>query len=296
MDDNGPTPQSDPEAETESGIRFWPWDAFDGDQKTRHERLLANFPTQERRFSSLEQIRREGQIVAETPVTDDESLKTVLRLIFMEPVMELLRHFQEIDAVQAIYGIGSGLRFDPVIRQPLYDMSCSPHYACTYEPPGRQERVTAYLVVLKNPNKLTLPVLHAGLRSMILRNVEDDALVKKRTQLRSEAKVVSAVAHTFHCMMQEGLTYGCIVTGLAYLFLKVDWDTNPVSLLFHLSEPRADVRAHPSELRFTDVGQVFAFTALACDSMSKEGPRSENERQKALCALRQWVVRFGSQP
>lgn len=105
-----------------------------------------------------------------------------------------------------------------------------------------------------------------------------------RFQYHAEKLAATAVTQTFDDMIRAGLTYGCLTTGEAYVFLKVDW--TDMTLYYHLAEPGPEVDAHSdSPLCCTAVSQVLAFTVKALESRTHYG---QDDRKRAIESLNKW--------
>lgn len=90
-------------------------------------------------------------------------------------------------------------------------------------------------------------------------------------------------------MIQAGLTYGCVTTGEAFVFLKIDW-THPITLFYHLAEPMPEANEHRDNLVCcTAVSQVLAFTVLALDAQARQ-EHGQDDRLSAIESLNTWAV------
>lgn len=61
---------------------------------------------------------------------------------------------------------------------------------------------------------------------------------------RDLQQVASAIAQTYHYMIEGGLEHGLLTTGEAIVFLKIDWE-EPETLYYHLAEPGPKVSVQP---------------------------------------------------
>lgn len=165
-----------------------------------------------------------------------------------------------------------------------------------------------HIAEYKPPHKLTLDTINAGFRPMdvnkVLQRPDVPPLVssdsknsgKKRKRVvwkteaeRSQAKMerfqydadclVSAVAiQTFHYMIASGLSYSYIATGVAFIFLHIDYK-DPSRLYYHVSAPDQQDNALP--YFSTAVGQVLALSLLA----ARTDQKSQRVRQEARLKL-----------
>lgn len=106
-----------------------------------------------------------------------------------------------------------------------------PDQICAYnrDDEDSARRTMAYFIEHKPPYKLTLPYLRLGLRPIGIYNdvisrptipvPEDEAA---RFQYHADRLAAIAITQAFDDMIRAGLPYGCLTTGEAYVFLKVD--------------------------------------------------------------------------
>ncbi|KAK3366585.1 hypothetical protein B0H63DRAFT_498210 [Podospora didyma] len=106
-----------------------------------------------------------------------------------------------------------------------------------------ETRTIIYVSEYKPPHKLTAPHLRLSLqvrdipREVINRaTIPTDSDSPDKFQYHAERLTASAVAQTYHYMIEAGLEYGLLTTGEAIVFLKVGWE-EPETLYYHLAEP-----------------------------------------------------------
>ncbi|KAL2258771.1 hypothetical protein VTK26DRAFT_7794 [Humicola hyalothermophila] len=247
-------------------------------------------------------------------VGDEDALKLVLQDLVAEPVTSIIERFQDEDGVKAEFDIGAGIAFETRVSA-LGDATQGsaerprtpdgkrrrPDQICAYKRDDGDltRRTMAYIIEHKAPHKLTLPHLRLGLRPM---NIYED-VVNRATrpvsdeeavfQYHADRLVAAAVTQTFDYMIQAGLTYGCLTTGEAFVFLKIDW-THPTTLFYHLAEPVPEVDEHRDNfLCCTAVSQVLAFTVLALDSQARQ-EHGQDDRRRVIEGLKTWAVDWES--
>ncbi|KAL8730482.1 MAG: hypothetical protein Q9166_004046 [cf. Caloplaca sp. 2 TL-2023] len=146
------------------------------------------------------------------------------------------------------------------------------------------------IVEYKAPHKLTTDTIRTGFRSMVIEEVllrqdippivhsNDEAAGKKRKrqvwkseeertqateerfQYDADCLVTAVAIQTFHYMIASGLSYSYIATGIAFIFLHINYD-EPSTLQYHVSVPDQTIKDLPVHL--TAVGQVLAVCLLA---------------------------------
>ncbi|KAL8766391.1 MAG: hypothetical protein Q9209_006825 [Squamulea sp. 1 TL-2023] len=146
----------------------------------------------------------------------------------------------------------------------------------------------------KTPHNMTSDIINTGFRSMVTKEVllhknqppivhsNNGAAGKKQKRQRhmseatkesfqddADCMVTAVVIQVFHYMIACGLSYSYIATGIALVFLYIDYK-NPATLQYHVSEPYHAHENLPSNL--TAVGQVLAMTLLA--SLTDQKPQA----------------------
>lgn len=105
--------------------------------------------------------------------------------------------------------------------------------------------------------------------------------------------VAVVITQAFSYMVRVGVEYGCVCTGEAYIFLRVEDDARTVHYV--LSVPKGDVgettgwtpdSEGANRLHLTAVGQMLAFTLQAL----KTPPRNQQWRTEAALQLSSWEV------
>ncbi|ROT38489.1 hypothetical protein SODALDRAFT_333083 [Sodiomyces alkalinus F11] len=178
-----------------------------------------------------------------------------------------------------------------------------PDQICVYrsddDDTALEKRIMIYVSEYKAPHKLTAPHLRAGLRQMdIYKEVVNRKTIptsvdpEGRFQYHAERLTASALAQTYHYMIEGGLEYGLMTTGEATVFLKIDWDT-PETLYYHLAEPGPEVTAHVEYMQSSSaVGQYLAFTLMALVNRGERGAPGQDIRDRAMVDLKRWTEDF----
>ncbi|KAJ6038412.1 uncharacterized protein N7446_005212 [Penicillium canescens] len=152
---------------------------------------------------------------------------------------------------------------------------------------ANERQKPVYAVEFKAPHKVTIPELVAGLHQMDLaRDVidqEGDTFEFYATYL-----VAAVVTQIFSYMIDNGVQYGYICTGEAFIFLHIPKD-DPTVVQYFLCIPNQDVQADDEwRLHRTAIGQVLAFTlqALAAEAPSQEWHDAAHDK------LKTWEVEY----
>ena len=181
------------------------------------------------------------------------------------------------------------------------DTSSYPDAFCVYRRNDKKQ-VPLAAVELKPPHKLPISVLAAGMRDMdLLTEVvnRETIPVKKNDpdahfQYQADRWVAAAVTQTFSYMIVNGLEYGYLATGEAYVFLRVKAN-NPETVYYRLCIPKAEVGEETgwrpdsedeNRLHLTAVSQVSAFCLQAVETK----PRSQKWQEEARDKLPTWEV------
>lgn len=119
---------------------------------------------------------------------------------------------------------------------------------------------------------------------------------KGKLSYHADRLVASAVTQTYEYMIDNGLEFGSIATGVAEVFLRVD-EADPETVYYYLAEPRLDVGQgdvdaddDQPEFRypFTAVARLLAFTLMSLQSPQ----RDQKWRREATKLLHVWEEDF----
>lgn len=228
-------------------------------------------------------------------------LRNMLRVAIVQPLVAVVRQMQH-NETQTMYLLGRDVRF----REVRHEGTGLSYYACVYKRDDQADEVTAYIMVPKAPTQLSLEILHTGMRSIMVRRLASgihvpqdrvtdvplhgsDQELARLLDIDAETTVLQAFIPTLRCMIHAGVTYGCIATLEAFVFVKIQWDTDPVTFLYHVDEPKEQVTGHPlGILRSTAIGQTLGFTVIALDGTTRERPCRPRDRERAFQCVEQW--------
>ena len=151
-------------------------------------------------------------------------------------------------------------------------------------------------VKYKPPHKLSLDDIHRGLCDMDLwkEMVRSNKVPNNETEsliYNSRRRVCSAITQEYHVMIQEGLEYSYVTTGMALILLWVPYD-NPATLHYHLCEPNQEVDNGDGDLPHpnTSIARVLCLCLMSFHSR----PRNQEWRNKYCSDLKVWTSQFGN--
>ncbi|OAT09330.1 hypothetical protein BDBG_05131 [Blastomyces gilchristii SLH14081] len=152
-------------------------------------------------------------------------------------------------------------------------------------------------VEYKPPHKLSVENLQMGLRSMRFWEhiVQSDTIPDKakdeKLRYHAEQLTGSVLVQKYHVMIQHGLEYSYITTGLAIILLHISYD-DPSTLYYYLCEPNTDVTSENSEVfqSKTAVARILCFCLMCFLS----DIRNQEWRNAARSQLNTWISSFDS--
>lgn len=248
-------------------------------------------------FSSLDMLQVDVKYVSSS---HDWCSSVMLRRLVILHVLVIIDQFQKrCPAITDTFDIGTSRLFEfwertgPMTGNWYEDYWSRSDVPTFYERHGEGAKAPALLMDKEQPFNLRIEHLRRGLRPMNVREEVIDRVVppagsNERRQYDAELTVVRALTRTFHRMFQAGLTYGCLTTAEAFVFLKIDYTSTPLTLLYHLAEPTRDVAGNGGDLAYSAVCQTLDFTIMALDAASRE-----NSQDKCAAAARNanvWLV------
>ncbi|PYH76427.1 hypothetical protein BO82DRAFT_296304 [Aspergillus uvarum CBS 121591] len=225
-----------------------------------------------RLFAPVIELEGLGHRFARRLLSSEKDLESYERFAIEDHVHDIISALCEIPSAREEFGLGDGVWFDNHAN--ALDES-SPYEANSEERPARPDqfcihrvdgdtRTLLTTVEYKPPHKLSNENLRAGLRPMNFYHeiVESETLpIDGPEKLRYNAARLagSAIVQEYHVMIQEGLEYSYLTTGLGIVLLRVPDDCS--TLYYYLCEPNLDVES------------------------GIEGPRTAIERVLCLCLM-----------
>ena len=288
-----------------------------------------------RTFKSVHYLEEEGPDVRSKKIGSEKTLEYIERLTLETHVESLLKHLSKCDSKANKLGLRGDIVFEnhentlskdydeteqrldelslvtpakkPEISKPIERFrpggASHPDAFCVYQRKD-QKRVPLAAVELKPPHKLPLSILEAGVRDMDpLKEVVNRVTIPLEKQdpagyfsYRADRLAAAAITQTFSYMIANGLEYGYLGTGEAFVFLRVR-EKDPETVYYHLCIPNDDVgeetgwrpdSSDANRLHLTAVAQVSAFCLQAVNAT----PRNQKWQQDAYNALSIWQVDY----
>lgn len=240
------------------------------------------------------------------PMGAEYDLQTYERLAVEDHTRYIFLELCKIPAAREEFGLGDGVLFDShpnilsdteIVEKGTKDASATPR--------GKPDqlfihrvgdRTTTLLTTVeyKPPHKLPLEDIRRGLRDMDLwkemvwsnkvPNDEAESLV-----YNSQRLVCSAIVQEYHVMIQEGLEYSYLTTGMALVLLQVPYD-KPSTLYYYLCEPNQEVDHGDGDLHSpnTAIARVLCLCLMSfCSQLRNQEWRNEYCRD-----LEVWTTQF----
>lgn len=290
-------------------IKFW--SAFMEGQRERHDMLCDTFGEDNKVFPSPLELRQWSKVVQRKSVGAESTLMTILGYLLTDHIITVIEQCRIIPDIADRYRIGHDkIVFEPSFNAPQQkasdtDYTYRPNMMLLYVRNDEDTTMATLIMELKPPHKVSTEVLHKGLRSMDVKEVIERRMTAPESdqyqQQQAEKFVAKLMIQLFHYMTQAGVKYGCVTTGLAYVFVMIDYkeepsdDSNePITLYYYLSDPIGDVDASDGDLMHSAVGQMSAFVIMVLDEVSREEKPLVRERRKTLAQpLNLWISQGG---
>ena len=282
------------------------WNNFDSQQveiyNTVRRYLQPANTAAPRLFKSIQSLKGLGQILCRDPLSGQRDLDIVEQSGKEVHVKNVVSELCKTATAREELGLGQGLKFR--CHTNVLDEETSLGSAtlggmqrdqsCVHRLDGDSSSLLM-IVDHKPPHKLSTANLCAGLRPMRFwedmvdtESVPTDRLEK--LQYNATRLIGAALVQQYHLMIQEGLAYSCVSTGIALVFLHVPED-DPTTLCYHLSVPNEDVRLmdqgdHTRPL--TAVARLLCLSLMSCVSPS----RSHAWRNYVKSNARIWETDF----
>ncbi|KAI1171307.1 hypothetical protein F4777DRAFT_566006 [Nemania sp. FL0916] len=158
-------------------------------------------------------------------------------------------------------------------------------FACKYKSPDN--RMTPVLMIgYTSPRELRWEHILTGLRGEIHPKRDVIGQFGEDFAFASRHLVTIVISRLFSEMVDQGLQYGYVCTGHAFIFLYIPDDSSTVH--YHVFVPMLDVGGKEEvQLRRTAVSQVFTFVLLAVRASSRPPPQSWYDRANSLDT---WII------
>ncbi|KAI7343087.1 hypothetical protein KC320_g9349, partial [Hortaea werneckii] len=263
----------------------------------------ANAP---RLFSPVLALQDLGRRLCSQPLSSEKDLEGVERYGKDDHVRDIVSALCRIPAAREMLRLGSGFRFDShanaldeeateARERDTASGRMQPDQFCVHRLDGDASRLLM-TVEYKPPHKLSTENLCAGLRPMDFWEevVNSETIPTERTEkLRYNATRLAgaAIVQEYHVMIQEGLAYSCLSTGLALVFLYVP-EQDPTTLYYRLCVPNEDVQSVGEERALhqpvTAVGRLLCLALMSCATSL----RSNAWRNRVKGMVHVWETNF----
>ncbi|KAJ8127507.1 hypothetical protein O1611_g6127 [Lasiodiplodia mahajangana] len=290
-----------------------PWPDFLQQQRITFGQLYETISPENRVFKNRSFLATLGEV----SIRNERSLKFFLRENVEHPVRIIIDELKKSNRFRSTYDIGNDIVFEDepntmsdeaeevLARQAASSSGPNwpqPSQMCVYRSDDEPARRTLlYVLEYKAPHKLTAAHLRTGLRSM---NIYEEVIDRKtvptsadpegRFRYHAERLTAATLAQAYHHMIQGGLEFGLLTTGVAFVFLKIDWG-DPDTLYYHLAEPESEAAAHPDNIQScAALGQYLAFHLMTLGSPGQRQQHGQDERERAKMSLGTWDEDFES--
>lgn len=289
--------------------RFCEWTNFAAQQTEMYNAVRSYLqPTEAdapRLFSPLIALRDLGRRLCSRPLSSEKDLEGVERYGKDDHVHDIVSALCRDPAAREELRLGSGFRFDShanaldeeaaeAREKNATSGRMQPDQFCVHRLDGDSSTLLM-TVEYKPPHKLSIENLCAGLRPMNFWEevVNTETIPTDRTEkLRYNAARLAgaAIVQEYHVMIQEGLAYSCLSTGIALVFLYVP-EEDPTTLYYRLCVPNEDVRSmsEGSSLQpVTAVARLLCLGLMSCATSL----RSNAWRNRAKGMVHVWATNF----
>ncbi|KAI1260591.1 hypothetical protein F5Y18DRAFT_441774 [Xylariaceae sp. FL1019] len=265
-----------------------PWTDFVEQQQSALNTLYNEFPATQCMFPTRDSLAAVEQKIAERgSIADEDIFHEFLLASIQHPVQQVFNRLRAFDTVKEAFGVKHRIHCtrtpDPIddsIRVMRARFLCITEYIAPYKLIPSHLRAGLY------PTDNIKDVLHQ-------QTIPINASPQVRFRYRAQRLVAAAIAQVYRYMIEGGLEYGVLSTGETMVFLKVDW-TKPETLLYHLTEPKFEVKKHPEDYSaWTAAGQYLSFILLVLKSQkARLHARSQDERMRVIKNLKRWEKDF----
>ncbi|KAJ5143699.1 uncharacterized protein N7515_002486 [Penicillium bovifimosum] len=260
-----------------------------------------------RLFSSLPELEGLGRRFARKPLSSEQDLEAYERFGVEEYVHDIIAELCKIPAACDEFGLGDGIQFsnhtNSLSRNETFEtdtiqLSSTPHprpdQFCIHRVDGNSTTVLT-TVEYKPPHKLPVATFRLGLRPM---NLWKDMVRSNKIPTDQDAKlrynaerlVCSAIVQEYHVMIQEGLEYSYLTTGIIRVLLRVPRG-EPTTLYYFFCDPHNEVDPAGDttrQLSKTSVARVLCLCLMAFRSPT----RGQEWRNRLRPDLHTWETSF----
>jgi hypothetical protein len=258
-----------------------------------------------RLFSPLLALQDLGRRLCSRPLSSEKDLEGVERYGKDLHVQDIISALCKNPDAREELRLGNGFRFDShtsaldeeaaeARERDTTSGRMQPDQFCVHRLDGDSSRLLL-TVEYKPPHKLSTENLCDALRPMNFWEevVNSETIPTDRAEkLRYNAARLTgaAMVQEYHVMIQEGLAYSCLSTGIALVFLYVP-EEDPTTLCYHLCVPNEDVRSMgegSSQQPVTAVARLLCLGLMSCTTSL----RSNAWRNRAKNTVHVWETNF----
>nr|KMM64572.1 hypothetical protein CPAG_00924 [Coccidioides posadasii RMSCC 3488] len=237
----------------------------------------------------------------EAPRFCEKDIEHYERIAVEDHVHDIISALCKIPQAREEFGLGDGVQFenhgnslDQVEDESEADpWRSQPAQFCIHRVDGNTKTLLT-TVEYTPPHKLSLENLRSGLRPIDFYHeiVESNIIPTggpEKLRYNATRLAGSAIVQEYHVMIQEGLEYSYLSTGLANVQLHVPFD-DPATLYYDLGEPNLDVDADTwgSGGPKTEIERVLCLCLMSCVSQV----RGQAWRNSARAQLPTWETNF----
>ncbi|KAJ5951406.1 uncharacterized protein N7479_009819 [Penicillium vulpinum] len=258
-------------------------------------------------FTPLLVIEEDARRFGYPAMNSEQDLAHYERVAVESQVRDIIEQLCKIDAAREEFRLGDGIIFENHANSLDADNGneTSAIQPSKIERPKADSffihrvdgntRALIATVEYKPPHKLSVEALRLGLREMYLYKdiVRSNKIpTDEETKLRYDAErlVCSAIVQEYHVMIQEGLEYSYVTTGIARVLLRVPLD-GPSTLYYHLCDPNLEVDLE-AENRFQKPKTSTARVLCLCLMAFRSPIRDHEWRNRVRQNLKIWDSSF----
>ncbi|KAI1907262.1 hypothetical protein LOZ65_006793, partial [Ophidiomyces ophidiicola] len=257
-----------------------------------------------RLFTPIPDITRLAQRL-KTPICSENDLEYYERLAVEDHVRMIISELCKIPQAREEFQLKDGVQFESqahTLDEEDTTQLSSPHgypdQYCIQRVEGNT-KILITTVEYKPPHKLPYEILKLALnpdpdedcpidfyKDIVESNstpTDDPA----KSRFKAMRLVGSAIAQEYHVMIQEGLEYSYLTTGVGHVQLWVPFD-DPETLYYDFSQPGMDVGSEGSTGPETEIEKVLCLCLMSCCSHIRDHTWRNNARDR----LPTWETSF----
>ena len=246
-------------------IQLRQWTELDTEQRLIYSKVRYHLQSKNealaRRFSPLAALEDNGRLLCQDPISSEKKLERVEDNGKNVRVLDIISELCQDPAARKEFNLGVDIRFDSHSNALEPDTTIlggqsSSELSISARRREDEERTRLLLTAeYKPPHKLSVETLCAGLRPMKLWEevVNSETIpTEEGERLRHNATKLAcaAVVQQYHVMIQTGLAYSFLSTGIALVLLYVPHE-QPTTLYYRLCVPNKDVDMEDGCLLYT---------------------------------------------